>query len=1502
MKRIFKAASIVVAILVMTALGIWWYIGRSGSSALEAWIGGQIIGVLESYINPQVAFRDLDYQAPRTVVVEDMSFTTADDRIMHIDRVLLELAEIPRRGKPIKIQRVELTRPHVQFLTTSAGRLAGWGDFVRQQAVKDPKSVPEGRRFSDILVLRHVAIRDGEVIYNDGRNEPMILPGIELAFDTPPVEGKPGEYRLVGTFQRRPLFEVELDGTLNLDTALLDIASLRFDGELDESGYGTLPPAVQAFLRRHRVLGRLVASWKGRIPLGDLDGVAGEAKVRLTNAQVGAGGEALAVGSIDYALTLPDQKSSLTIRDSSLRGRVPGGGEREVLSIAGIQVDAEGLPGGDAPMIVRLLRIVDPTVTLIPLARGGLMGFSALVERIDNDDPPATQPTAPKAAATRPAAFTDYVILRRLEVVNAGLAYVAGGAGEGAAVKGMNITLDTEPVEDGSDRYRVAGRITREPLLDGEIRGTLDPRGAVLDLEKLVLAAKLGDAEYEALPARARELLKRHRVRGEIAVEASGRIPLGEVEQADARLHVTMQNVSFGMGDLVVPAKKIEATARWPDGVVDVAIDALGMRQGETEILQLPHAAVKLSGLRGAAPAVESAMLNRPVVWLRGRAGGGLIGWSALDGGAAPSERVPHGAGDVGVLGAVAIRELRINRGAVHYQPAGAPQATVVEGLNMEASAMPVSGGYEVSVSGSAGDALTLQVEGRLADDGGELALKRCDLTAQLSPATWKLLPPQVRPMVEGHQVSGRVTGGFAGSVNLNAPAASTGRATLEARDASFTINEATIPIGRATVTATLPDGPVAVAVEALALRHGEFEPLRVARAEATLPRIPASGKDVMFSAIRLEQPSVRLVRTAEGGWQGWSALIAGGAADTRPAEAGASRAAELPVRKLVIDRGEVVYDAGEGDGPVTLSGIAADVDVDPAAEPPWIRLAGQVRCAPLLDVAFDGRFRPDTAVAEIQRFTAKANFDASVGGALPAELQAALRKHQLTGSVNASARGTFPLRDLGATRGEVHVDAAGTAVGFGDLSFPMGAFKLDATLPEGPIVLQGMDLAIRHHDQSLLSLKSIDLKLPSLPRAGQPIIIDRLAADTPALLLVKDPAGGWVGWNDLLGSGGQGQSEPAGAASGGMDGGVLIHELNLRAGQVTYDPGGGGNVMSLGGINVEVKMPPIAGQPGWYALSGSVSREPLISVKLDSRVNLSESMLDVKELSVNAALGEDQYGTLPPQVQQVLRAHEVRGTLRTQLTGRIPWKRPAAVNGRLQVELSDGRFVTGESVWPVDRLLIDASAAGGKASAKYDVRLLGGSIVGAIEAGLDGRLPLQGTWQADGIRLEQTLRAAQGRRPRYAGRMSSTGSVGMQLDNLPASLAGQGALEIVEGRLLELPVLKELADIAVIASLGTAPRGQDSAQAAFLIQPEALDFSRMEVVSSLVALRGKGKVFYAGPLDLEVNVEVLKEVRGALGEIGRIIGAVSGRMVTYKVTGTTSAPRVGVKAPRLGR
>jgi hypothetical protein len=336
-RRIFGISSGVFAILVLTLVGLWVWIGRAGGTELEQWIGRYLITVVESYVHPRVSWTRLDYQAPLTVVIDEPALTQDHVSLLQLRRLTLGLSEIPRRGQPVRIERLVLDRPLLAFVSTPQGELVGWTHFVRPGVVAAPERVAPGARLSDALRMRSLTIQHGELRYDPATGDPqMLLGGIDVQLDTPPKPDDPGAYRLSGKLSREGLVEIGLEGEINLDNGVLRVDGLDVNAALDEGRYGVFPPGFQETLARHRVQGQLSAHVEGTLPLTRWQESNAQAELRLAGAR------------------LVLQQTALTLDHLNVHGRLAAGDAQvsyDAALLAGSsQGQARGRLDGAAPL------------------------------------------------------------------------------------------------------------------------------------------------------------------------------------------------------------------------------------------------------------------------------------------------------------------------------------------------------------------------------------------------------------------------------------------------------------------------------------------------------------------------------------------------------------------------------------------------------------------------------------------------------------------------------------------------------------------------------------------------------------------------------------------------------------------------------------------------------------------------------------------------------------------------------------------------------------------------------------------------------------------------------------------------------------------------------------------------------------------------------------------------------------------------------------------------
>ena len=421
-KRITLIVGVIGTGLLVASLSTWLYLGRRGSSGLENWIGRQVLLVLRYHLTPDISFDDLDYQAPRTVVVRHLTFASEGQTFLEISQARLELAEIPRRNRPILVQSIELGEPRLRFIVRpGVDGLVGWTQFVRPKVIADPEVVPPEQRLSEVLVLRRVAIRNAEVVYEtlNGAGERMTLPGISLEMQTPPVANEPGWYQLIGRLQREPLFDAQIDGRINLDTGLLEVARLQLQAAIGEAQYATLPPAVQTFLRKHEVRGQLSLSAKGHVPLDAPAKAAGTLKAELREACFRYADTMFPVRQVTLDARVPDGEIDLKVAGVNFTQR-----GRPLLSIGEIAVQLAGLPEAGEPVHIRQLTVNAPHAPFDTGADGRLAGWHQLASA---KPPGASTPRAADAqqpqAGSAPPAILQQVRLDAFAVCDGALTY-----------------------------------------------------------------------------------------------------------------------------------------------------------------------------------------------------------------------------------------------------------------------------------------------------------------------------------------------------------------------------------------------------------------------------------------------------------------------------------------------------------------------------------------------------------------------------------------------------------------------------------------------------------------------------------------------------------------------------------------------------------------------------------------------------------------------------------------------------------------------------------------------------------------------------------------------------------------------------------------------------------------------------------------------------------------------------------------------------------------------
>lgn len=329
MKKIITSILITVIVLIIAGVVAVKIVGKQGSSRLEHWIGTCITGVLGSYLTPDIKFNAMDYQAPYTVIIDNLTMTTRNVQQLEVTQMILELAEIPKVGKPIQIKRIELQSPTIKFVKGSdedAG-FVGWTDLVKTEVIENPNSVEAGNRISDVLAMRYVVIRDGKMVYDlsDG-SDPMILQGMELSLNTEPQTdiSEPGWYSVDTKIKREKLFDIKVDGRFNIDNIFMDLAKLNLSASLSADNYSIMPPEIQTYLKQYDIHGMLSVDVNGLIPLTDFTGANMQINVLLENGNIAVDDKILPIERFETKASLSSNVVNAVYEMNLLAGSIMG--------------------------------------------------------------------------------------------------------------------------------------------------------------------------------------------------------------------------------------------------------------------------------------------------------------------------------------------------------------------------------------------------------------------------------------------------------------------------------------------------------------------------------------------------------------------------------------------------------------------------------------------------------------------------------------------------------------------------------------------------------------------------------------------------------------------------------------------------------------------------------------------------------------------------------------------------------------------------------------------------------------------------------------------------------------------------------------------------------------------------------------------------------------------------------------------------------------------------
>jgi len=286
MKMIRRSVAVLGLLLVLLTGGVvavMVMVGGEGESAIEAWLGEELKQTVNAELKPDLEFDSLDYQSPRTVVLRGVRLRADDpDRpgqrvdLIASDRLTIELAELPRQGRPLKITSLAFDGLDIRLIAQQAGGLIGFTELLEHQP-------EQAKPLSEVLQITQITIRNGAITYDPRKPELEAMRFDQINTQIDIDQDDAGVYALALDITRQDVLELKLAGDWDVDAMSVAVESMHFALALSRENDQYLPPQAQAFCREHELTGALTLNGTGALNMQDAADSQGQFSVELVD-------------------------------------------------------------------------------------------------------------------------------------------------------------------------------------------------------------------------------------------------------------------------------------------------------------------------------------------------------------------------------------------------------------------------------------------------------------------------------------------------------------------------------------------------------------------------------------------------------------------------------------------------------------------------------------------------------------------------------------------------------------------------------------------------------------------------------------------------------------------------------------------------------------------------------------------------------------------------------------------------------------------------------------------------------------------------------------------------------------------------------------------------------------------------------------------------------------------------------------------------------------------
>ncbi len=335
--------------------------------------------------------------------------------------------------------------------------------------------------------------------------------------------------------------------------------------------------------------------------------------------------------------------------------------------------------------------------------------------------------------------------------------------------------------------------------------------------------------------------------------------------------------------------------------------------------------------------------------------------------------------------------------------------------------------------------------------------------------------------------------------------------------------------------------------------------------------------------------------------------------------------------------------------------------------------------------------------------------------------------------------------------------------------------YPATVTLHEVELIDQGV---------AFVEATSVRIVFNERPSLGEPVVIESVDLVEPVVRLRRLQDGGLLGFTGIVETPDEGEREDG--VSTRPSEVFAIRRIGIISGELIYEIPDAAP-MCLDDITVDLECNPDEEQ-GWYALDGVLERTPALNLAIDASLNIDTFEMGIRSATLDMTLQPARYELLPPELRGFLIEHDVRGSLSAGISGSLSLVEPATGSLELSSLITNAFVSFDDYTLPIESL---------EMLARLENEIVW--IEPLVVAGFGGTVQITGQVQsfssidseleidARGVRLEEILRGDGETEPKLAGRVDVSGKVLGSLALLPGSFTGAGAIDVTEGRLVNV-------------------------------------------------------------------------------------------------------------------